>query len=134
MDKVYICYANNDYAKAKKIYNSLTKNNIDICMVEHFVYESGNDYAQNMLDGIKSSNIFLLVLSRFTSNSSWVSLEINAAVKRNKKIFVIKVDNDEINQNLKFALGNSIIIKEKTINDSINKVKSLIISGGENGK
>lgn len=123
---VYISYANNDLTKAILVQKFLNENNILSSLVDHTKPYSNSDCAKLMLDEINKNDYFVILLSEDANRSSWVSIELTAAVKRKKKILAIKIDHYAINEEIKFSLANSQIIYEHSLKKNIFKLIEII--------
>lgn len=128
MERVYISYANEDLSVAKKVNDILSENGINTYIVDHTEENLNGDVALEMLDGIKNSNVFLCLYSKYSNSSNFISIEINAAVKREKHVYIINIDGTSLEQKTNFAIANSTLIKGD-FDSAINKF--IIIKGGE---
>ena len=129
MERVYISYANEDLSVAKKVNDILSENGINTYIVDHTEENLNGDVALEMLDGIKNSNVFLCLYSKYSNSSNLISIEFNAAVKREKRVYIINIDGTSLEQKTNFAIANSTLIKgdfDSAINNFIT-----IIKGGE---
>ncbi|MBE5744140.1 MAG: TIR domain-containing protein [Clostridiales bacterium] len=129
MERVYISYANEDLSVAKKVNDILSENGINTYIVDHTEENLNGDVALEMLDGIKNSNVFLCLYSKYSNSSNFISIEINAAVKREKRVYIINIDGTSLEQKTNFAIANSTLIKGD-FDSAINKFIT-IIKGGE---
>lgn len=129
MEKVYLSYANEDLSVAKKVSDVLIENGINALIVDHTEENLNGDVALEMLDSIKNSNIFLCLYSKYANGSNFISIEINAAIKREKRVYIINMDGTSLEQKTNFAIANSTLIKGDL--DSATKEFITIIKGGE---
>ncbi len=129
MEKVYLSYANEDLSVAKKVSDVLIKNGINALIVDHTEENLNGDVALEMLDSIKNSNVFLCLYSKYANGSNFISIEINAAIKREKRVYIINMDGTSLEQKTNFAIANSTLIKGDL--DSATKEFITIIKGGE---
>ncbi len=111
MKKIYLSYANEDFAAAKEVKEALEGSGMRVTLVEHVELTVDGDVAEKMLAEIKEANVFLCLFSGHANLSNFVSIEINAAVKREKEIYVLALDESKMEPKLKFALANSTYLK-----------------------
>ena len=129
MKKVYISYANEDLKYAQEISAMLLESNFSVLLVDHTVFNFTDDIADVMLQNIKSADTLLCIYSNNTNQSNFVSIELNAAVKRSVPVYIIKLGDVEIDKKNHFATANSLILKGSSLNERISDFK-LIVGGG----
>lgn len=135
---IYICYSRKDDMGD----NRNVKPNNPVSMITHildaggFSYFidkyglcAGDDYAARIIETIRSCRLFLF-LSSFNSNQSrWIENEIAVAVKYNKNIIPIRVDDSPYSNVLSFRLANLIYLNYNSSSfeqDLLNAVGSLL--------
>lgn len=111
MSVVYLSYDNADYENALYVARELEANGIPCVFVRHNHFFANGDVAEEMLQGIKDSHIVLCVFSESSNESNFVSIEINAAVKRQKTVCVISPDFSQPNSKNAFALSGATYIE-----------------------
>ena len=131
MENIYISYANQDFNIAKEAKAMLESSSLAVKFVDHTEMNLSGDVASEMLDGIKKASVFLCLFSKHSNTSNFMSIEINAAVKREKDIYIINVDRSEMGKKTNFALANSTLLKgdkEKALKEFIKVMQG----GGKN--
>ena len=112
--KVFISHASED--KERFVIDFATKlreNGVD-AWVDQWEIKPGDSLVEKIFeDGIKNMDIFVIVLSKFSINKSWVIEELNASVvkKISKNIKIIPVvidDNIEVPEALKSTVWQKI--------------------------
>ncbi|MCI8270362.1 MAG: TIR domain-containing protein [Lachnospiraceae bacterium] len=114
--KVFISYSRKDTEWADKIKNTLEENHIDCWMDRAGIY-AGGKYTREIIDAIKSCDIFLLVLSENAEQSEWVPKELGKAIQYHKYIIPVKISNFEIVE-FELHLENIQILEVFGLSDS----------------
>lgn len=129
MKKIYISYANQDLQLAKSVETELKNNNLIAYFIDHTEENIHGDVANDMLSGIKNCDVFLCLYSKNSNQSNFVSIELNAAVKRDKQVYIINVDKTYIEKKTNFAIANSILLKgdfKTALKEFISTIKGAI--------
>ncbi len=100
MSKVFISYSSNDKPFVSWLIEQLKKVDIDIGYDE-FELNAGDILEEKIRSGIIGSNLFLVVLSKTSLSSKWVSFELNEALvysaqKNGVKIIPILLENEAV--------------------------------------
>ena len=132
MYKLYISYANEDYDLAIKIQDALKNNNINSSIIDHTSLNVNGDIAEAMYNEIKKYENILFLFSAYANESNFFAIELNAAVKRNKKIYILLLDESNMSDELRFTTSNSIFLKYSGFKNSIKSLSDLITNGDEN--
>ncbi len=122
MKGIYLSYANQDLSLAKSVKEQIENCGLTVCLIDHTEENLNGDVASEMLDGIKKSDVFLCLYSKHSNQSNFVSIELNAAVKREKQVYIINTDNSYIEKKTNFAIANSVLLKgdaKKALQDFI---------------
>ena len=88
--KVFVSYARQDQALAQDILRVLRPMNVDVWSDEQLV--AGENWKESLLDQIKQSTHFVLVVSPHTFSSPWAFQELGAAWALNKSIIPVVTD------------------------------------------
>jgi hypothetical protein len=88
---VFISYASEDVAIGTRICDYLEQNGLS-CWIAPRDVTPGSDYSSEIVDGIESSRVFVLVLSQNANDSVFVKREVERAVSKGKPIFSIRVN------------------------------------------
>lgn len=115
MKKVFISYATEDRAVAQRVYDALTSIKINCWMAPQSI-SAGADYTTEIPRGIKQCQAFVLILSKHSQESLWVKKEVNVAINSKKLIYVIKIDDSELNESFEFSLTD---IQLSSYNDNL---------------
>jgi hypothetical protein len=86
----FISYASEDETVAGTICSYLERNSVS-CWIAPRDVRPGSEYASEIIDGIKSSAVFVLVLSEHANTSAFVKREVERAVSKGKPIFPVRV-------------------------------------------
>jgi TIR domain/LCCL domain len=86
----FISYASDDDVVAHTISAYLEKNAVS-CWIAPRDVRPGADYASEIIDGIETSAVFVLVLSEHANASEFVKREVERAVSKGKPIFPVRV-------------------------------------------
>lgn len=102
----FISYSHKDAQIAVAIQNKLEQNGIK-CWIDFRDAVPGVDYASSIVHAIKSSMVFVLVLSKNSSDSIHVLNEINSAANAGVTIIPFKVDDSDLNDSMEYYLGRT---------------------------
>ncbi len=130
MKSVYISYANEDLQTAKELQSILQNAGVTAIVVEHTTFNPNGDVAADMLQQIKTAETMVCIFSKFTNDSNFVSIELNAAVKREKKVFILNTDRTEIDKKNNFVLANSVTLTNRELNKAAQELLPLLAKGG----
>src|SRR5580765_11421 len=86
----FISYASEDEPTAAKISAYLERNGVS-CWIAPRDVRLGADYGSEIIDGIESSSVMVLVLSEHANSSEFVKREVERAVAKGKPIFPVRV-------------------------------------------
>ncbi len=106
MHDCFISYSHSDSEVAIAIQNILEQNDIK-CWIDFRDAVPGIEYAASIVQAIKTSRYFILVLSGNSSKSVHVMNEINSAVNAGAKIIPFKIDDCALNDSLEYYLGKT---------------------------
>ena len=127
---VFISYKSEDYETAVKIKTELEKWNISCWMAPESII-GGGDYASEIPNAIRNCDFFLLVYSEKTQTSRWVPRELDEAIKNDKIIMPVMIDNCTLDARFGFYLNNvqqynAYVSFENAIEDVIADIKAYI--------
>jgi hypothetical protein len=86
----FISYASEDESVARTISEYLERTGVS-CWIAPRDVRPGADYASEIIDGIESSGVLVLVLSEHANSSEFVKREVERAVSKGKPIFPVRV-------------------------------------------
>lgn len=100
MRKVYISYSTIDKPFVSWLVERLIKEDIDI-WYDELEMNAGDVIKEKISEGIKTSSVFLIILSKSSVKSRWVNYELNEALiysaqRKGVKIVPILIDNETI--------------------------------------
>lgn len=102
---IFISYSTKDKQTADAICHVLEQNNLK-CWIAPRNIASGKNYAQEIMNGLKSAKIVVLVFSKDSQESPFVNNEIDAAFTNNKPIISFKIDETMPENRMEFFLKN----------------------------
>lgn len=103
--KVFISYSSKESEKALHIRNVLTSNGFECWMAPESI-PAGSNYAKEIPNAIASCGAFVLVLSKYSQESIYVSKEVNEALSKGKTIIPFHIDSSDMNSEFNFFLNN----------------------------
>jgi TIR domain/LCCL domain len=86
----FISYASEDEPTATKISAYLERNRVS-CWIAPRDVRPGADYGSEIIDGIETSAVLVLVLSEHANSSEFVKREVERAVSKGKPVFPVRV-------------------------------------------
>ena len=106
MHDCFISYSHKDSKIAIAVQSILEQNGIR-CWIDFRDATPGIDYAGSIVRAIKSSSVFVLILSQSSSASVHVLNEVNSAENSDAVILPFKVDKSELNDSMEYYLGRT---------------------------
>lgn len=101
--KIFISHSSSD-AKAARDICTLTEENGYSCFLAPRDIRSGHEYAEEIINGIDSSDIMLLLLSEAANTSPHVLREIERAVSKKIPIIVYKLEDVKLTKSMEYFL------------------------------
>ena len=101
--KVFISYSTKDKSTADAICHILEQNDLE-CWIAPRNITSGRHYASEIMDGIKTAKIVVLVYSKNSQESAFVKNEIENAFSNNKPILSFKIDETMPEESMEYYL------------------------------
>ena len=102
---IFISYSSKEKDLAHEICNVLEKNNLQ-CWIAPRDIISGKNYPEQIVRGIKTAKVVVLVFSKNAQKSVFVTNEIDTAFFNNKPIISFKVDDTMPENKMEFFLKN----------------------------
>ena len=106
MSNVMISYSHKDQDLANKIVSILEENSIK-CWIDYRDATPGDGWAGSIVRAIKGSDFVVLILSENSMGSGHVLNEVNSAVNNNTKIITLKIDEENLNDDMEYYLGKT---------------------------
>ena len=105
MKDIFISYKSEDIEKARKVRDHLEKDGFSVWMAPDSI-TGGASYAAEIPPAIDGAKVFVLVFTKNTQGSKWVSRELDRAINGNKIIIPLMLDDCELNAEFSFYLSN----------------------------
>ena len=122
--KIFISYSHLDKSFAVKLKTKLEEKKLDIFLAETEL-RPGDQWPKEIEINLKTRDVFILIWSKNAKKSKWVYAEIAYAVKNINKIFVVCLDNCEIQP----LLADRQAIFHSSLENTVNEIlKGLGIS------
>jgi TolB-like protein len=102
---IFISYSSIDKGPAETICGILEQNGIS-CWIAPRNITPGLDFAEAIIDGIKSSKIFILVHSANSNNSKQVIREVDRAVHAGLKVINLRLQDIPLSKQLEYYLSS----------------------------
>ena len=127
--KVFVSYSYQDKKFVEWLVNNLKDINIDI-WYDNEELQLGDSIKDKINAGIQSSSIFIVVLSKSSTSSTWVNYELNSALllsamKKGIRIIPLKIDDSPVSADLSsFLYADFYLDKErglKTLKHALSK-------------
>ena len=96
MSDAFISYSRKDIGFARLIYKSLEHDHVDT-WIDWERIPVGDDWWQNICNAIDNSNVFILLISHHSVISPICKKEIERAIKNNKRIIPIILEDMDSN-------------------------------------
>ena len=131
---VYISYSSMDKEFADEVCQFLENNDLK-CWIAPRNICAGRNYVEEIIDGIKSAKVAVLIFSRNSNASKYVCNEIRVAFERNMPIFALNIDESFPSDEMEFYLGNVHWIvawedKENALERLVEDIKYRIYDSG----
>ena len=146
--EVFISYSSKNEEIASLIAEGLEDRGVKYWKAGQYTINSGEDFREKIASALKECKIFLIILSKDSMNSPWVKLELTEALRNNKKIYSLKIDEYPLDELFDFKLGcsqisdgtknlNSVIENlsiniRKTRDELVSKSKNTLINQNKN--
>lgn len=101
--RIFLSHSSADSSLAEKICSDLEKDGYS-CFIAPRDIRSGHEYAEELVDGIDSCDMMLLLLSKQANESPHVLREIERAVSKNKAIIVYKLEEVTLSKSMEYFL------------------------------
>ena len=102
----FVSYSRKDSAVADAMVRMLTDNGVR-CWVDRTDSVAGLDYAASIVRAIKSSGIFILLISASSLRSRHVLSELNTAVGSDSVVIPVNLDGSPLNDAMEYYLGRT---------------------------
>ncbi|MBW6500290.1 MAG: TIR domain-containing protein [Bacteroidales bacterium] len=124
---VFISYSSVDKTAADTVCSILEQNGIS-CWIAPRDITPGLDFAEAIIDGIKSSKLFILIYSSNSNNSKQVIREVDRAVHLGLPVINLRLEDIPLSKQLEYYLSSVHWLDAKTppLEDHINKLSGVV--------
>ena len=91
-NKVFLSYSYEDMPWVEQFAHALEKEGVDVWFDTHEI-ALGENIRDRLQEGLRSSNILIVILSSNSAKSPWIFFELGAAVADNKRIIPVVIDD-----------------------------------------
>lgn len=130
---IFISHSSEDFAIAKNMCG-LLEGNGHKCFLAPRDIRSGYEYAEEIMNGIESSELLILLLSERANSSPHVLREVERAVSKNKPIIVCKLEEVKLSRSMEYFLMSHQWVSAKngeTSEEILNCVAEFVSKGKE---
>lgn len=124
---VFISYSSVDKTAADTVCSILEQNGLS-CWIAPRDITPGLDFAEAIIDGIKSSKLFILVYSSNSNNSKQVIREVDRAVHLGLPVINLRLEDVPLSKQLEYYLSSVHWLDAKTppLEEHINKLSGVV--------
>ena len=120
--RVFISHSSENAELANELCGKLEKNGFP-CFLAPRDIRSGFEYAEEIINGIDSSDVMVLLLSEASNSSPHVLREVERAVSKKKTIIVYKLEEVQLSKSLEYFLMTHQWVNDKPGRDFDEIVK-----------
>ena len=103
MKKVFISYTTHDIQRASAVRKMLEENDISCWMGDKDIHAS-NTYTADITKAIDQCRVFVLILSSYSQESSYVLSEFECAISKHKPVVPFIIENFRIREEFNFHI------------------------------
>jgi TolB-like protein/Tfp pilus assembly protein PilF len=124
---VFISYSSIDKSAADKVCSILEQNSISCWMAPRDI-TPGVPFAEAIIDGIKSSKIFVLVYSSNSNNSAQVIKEVDRAVHHGLTVITLRLEDVPMSKQLEYYISDVHWLDALTppLEEHINRLSKVV--------
>jgi TolB-like protein len=124
---VFISYSSLDKTVADTVCSILEQNSIS-CWIAPRDITPGLDFSEAIIDGIKSSKLFILIYSSNSSNSKQVIREVDRAVHTGLPVINLRLEDVPLSKQLEYYLSSVHWLDAKTppLEEHIDKLSGVV--------
>ena len=100
---VFISYSTKNTEFAEAVCGKLEDNGIE-CWIAPRNIKTGTNYAEEIMDGLNTAKMIVLIFSKDAQESEYVNNEIDTAFSNNQHIVSLKVDDSFPEKKMEFFL------------------------------
>ncbi len=106
---VFISYSSADEEIANMVVEGLSERGVNCWKAGTYTINSGDDFREKIAEALDECKIFLIILSKRSMSTPWVRIELTEALRKNKKIYSLRIDDTPLDELFEFKLGCSQI-------------------------
>lgn len=125
MGYVFISYSSKNSEQADRIKGILNKNGIETWMAPESI-PAGSEYVEVLYDALIECSCLVLLLTEESQASKWVKKEVNMAIGNDKTIVPLKLEEFELNKNMKLVTTDLQITVLKDISEESAEMKKVL--------
>jgi len=127
MPDVFISYSSIDKAAADTVCSVLEQNGIS-CWIAPRNITPGVDFAEAIIDGLRSSKVFVLVYSSNSNNSKQVIREVDRAVDSGLPVINLRLEDVPLSKQLEYYLSSVHWLDAMTppLEEHVNKLSGVV--------
>lgn len=122
-DYVFISYSSKNNVKAKNFRNILEANGIKCWRAPESI-ETGDNYAKAIPSAIKNCGVMVVLISKCSQQSQWVPKEVDLAIKQQKPILPVYIENCDLVEPFDLYLSN--VQAEKMFAQRREAIKNIV--------
>ena len=104
MADIFISYSSKDFAVADAIRQKFEENGIS-CWMDKSELRGGADWQENIITGIKSAKVFVLIYSHNAVDSKWVIRELTLADENQLSVIPYNIDGSSVDTKFELILS-----------------------------
>jgi len=131
--KVFISYSSKDKSTSETVCSILEKDGIPCWMAPRDI-TPGQNFAEAIIDGINSSQVFVLVYSSYSNQSTQVIKEVDRAVHHGLSIITLRLEDTPLSKKLEYYISDvhwldaTVLPLEQSVNQ-LSRVISMLLTG-----
>ena len=106
---VFISYSSANEEIANMVVEGLSERGVNCWKAGTYTINSGDDFREKIAKALDECKIFLIILSERSMSTPWVRIELTEALRKNKKIYSLRIDDTPLDELFEFKLGCSQI-------------------------
>lgn len=127
MGYAFISYSTKEQSSADSMKKLLKKQGIQTWMAPGDI-PAGNKYAQVINKAIKGCSCLILMLSKNSQDSVWVSKEVERAVNYRKPIIPVQLEALTLNDEFELYISTDQVVAVKMIDDDSEEIQKILDS------
>lgn len=125
---IFICYSTKDAQIAHEVCYALEQNDVK-CWIAPRNIRSGFPYVDEIIDGINSAKLVVLINSTYADRSKYVNNEISLAFNKNKPLIEFNIDDSLPSNDMEFYLKSQThIIAYPNPEEKLEELVKLVFS------